>query len=151
MERAFSFINSKILDPIKKDSKSDYLCLWNSTVAYMRREGEFSIDCYADEILATYHPLVEVIDMNVLATKARGLPEKYNFDRRFQKIPSKIRAKSKKEIPLTHDIDLVLKNSIPHIERTIKPFIDDNGAKYIMVNSEEGYKYAEKLGVRDNN
>ena len=150
-ERAFSFINSKILDPIKKDSRSDYLCLWNSTVAYMRCDGEFSIDSYADEILAAYHPLIEGIDMDALAIKARSLPEKFNFDRRFQKVPSKIRAKSKKEIPLTHDIDLVLKNSIPHIERTIKPYVDDNGAKFIMVNSEEGYKYAEKLVERDNN
>ena len=144
-EKAFNFINSKILDPIKKDSKSDYLYLWNSTVAYMRSDGEFNIDHYADEILAVYHPVGEGIDMNAIATKAKELPEKFHFDNRFQKVPSKIKAKIKKEIKLTDDIDLVLKKNIPHIERTIKPHIDENGTKYIMVSSEEGFKYAESL------
>lgn len=151
MKRAFSSINAKILDPIRKDHKSDYLYLWNTTVAYMRCDGEFNMHTYADDVLAAYHPVGEGLNMNELAAKAKELPEKFNFDSRFQRVPSAIKAKSKKEIRLTNDIDLVLKNDIPHIGRTIKPYMDENGKKYIMVNSEDGFKYAEKLEVLEKN
>lgn len=144
-ERAFSYMKSKILNPVMKKSKSDYLVLWNMTVAYMRCEGEFSMDHYADNILAVYHPEAEGLDMIELARKARALPQQYDFDSRFQKVPSKIKAKIKNEIKLTDDIELVLKKDIPHLSRTIKAHEEDDGSKYIMILSEDGYKYAEKL------
>lgn len=143
-EKAFSYLKSKILDPVKKQSRSDYLVLWNATVGYMRSEGEFSMDYYADNILSVYHPVDENLDMNALSRKAKALPEQHDFDSRFQKIPAKIKAKMKNEIKLTDDIELVLKNNIPNLSRTIKPY-KVRGEKYIMVRSEEGYKYAEKL------
>ncbi len=150
-ENAFNYINSKILIPIRKDYKSDYLLLWNLTVGYMRSEGEFDMDHYADSILAAYHPQQEGLDMNTWATKAKELPNKYKFDRRFQKVPKKIKAKLKTEIKLTNDIDLVIKDNVPAIERTILKHLGDDGTKYIMVRSEEGYKYAERLENHDEN
>lgn len=145
-EKAFSYIKSKILDPIQRKSKSDHLFLWNSTVVYMRSDGEFSMEHYADNILAVYHPICRDLNMNELAVKAKNLPEQYNFDSRFQKIPAKIKAKLKKEIKLTDDIDLVLKKDIPYLSRTLKPY-EANGEKYIMVRSEDGYRYAEQLST----
>lgn len=144
-EKAFSYLKSKILEPVRRKSKSDYLVLWNSTVAYMRSEGEFSMDHYADNILAVYHPEVEDLDMNELARKAKALPRQHDFDSRFQKVPSKINAKLKNPIKLTNDIELVLKKDIPHLSRTIKPHEEEDGTKYIMIQSEDGYKYAENL------
>lgn len=141
---AFNYLKSKILDVVRKNSKSDYLVLWNSTVAYMRSEGEFSMDYYADNILAAYNPICNRLHMNELAERAKTLPRQYNFDSRFQKVPSKIQAKIKNEIKLTDDIELVLKKNIPNLSRTIKPYEED-GEKYIMVRSEDGYKYAEQL------
>lgn len=143
-EKTFNYLKSKILNPIRKQSKSDYLVLWNSTVAYMRCQGEFSMDYYADNILATYHPVCNDLHMSEIAEKAKALPGQYNFDSRFQKVPSKIQAKIKNEIKLTDDIELVLKNNIPNLSRTIKPY-EENGQKYIMVRSEDGYNYAEQL------
>lgn len=145
-EKAFSYLKSKILDPIKKKSKGDYLVLWNATVRYMRSEGEFSIEDYADTILGGYQPVEKSLDMNELSRKAKALPGQHDFDSRFQKEPSRIKAKMKNEIRLTDDIELVLKNNIPNLSRTIRPH-EDNGEKYIMVRSEEGYKYAEKLQI----
>lgn len=144
-ERAFSYLKSKILDTVRKKSKSDYLVLWNSTVAYMRSAGEFSMDYYADNILAVYQPIAVDLNMTELASKAKALPRQHDFDSRFQKVPSKIKAKMKNEIKLTDDIGLVLKKEIPHLSRTIKPHEEEDGAKYIMILSEEGYKYAENL------
>ena len=71
-----------------------------------------------------------------------------SFDSRFQKVPSKIQAKIKNEIKLTDDIELVLKKDIPNLSRTIKPY-ETNGEKYIMVRSEDGYRYAEQLSTID--
>jgi hypothetical protein len=144
-ERAFNYLKSKILDPVKKKSKSDYLVLWNTTVAYMRSAGEFSMDHYADNILAVYKPEENSLNMNELAIKAKALPAQHDFDSRFEKVPSKITAKMKNEIKLTNDITLVLKQNIPHIERTIVPHEEEDGTKYVMIQSEDGYKYAEKL------
>lgn len=144
-ERAFSYLKSKILEDVRKKSKSDYLVLWNSTVAYMRSEGEFSMDDYADNILAVYQPEYAGLNMGELARKAKELPGQFDFDSRFEKVPSKIRAKMKNEIKLTDDIELVFKNDIPNLSRTIKPHEENDGTKYIMVQSEEGYKYAENL------
>ena len=143
-DKAFSYLKSKILDQVKKKSKSDYLVLWNMTVAYMRSEGEFSMDHYADNILSVYHPVGTGLNMCELARKAKTLPSQYNFDSRFQKVPSKITAKMKNEIKLTDDIELVLKRNIPHLPRTIKAH-EEAGEKYIMIRSEEGYKFAEQL------
>lgn len=144
-ERAFNYLKSKILDDVRKKSKSDYLVLWNSTVAYMRSEGEFSMEHYADNILAVYQPEHAGLNMNELARKAKALPGQHDFDSRFEKVPSKIRAKIKNEIKLTDDIELVLKNNIPNLSSTIKPHEEDDGTKYIMIQSKEGYKYAENL------
>ena len=144
-EKAFSYLKSKILDEVRKKSKSDYLVLWNTTVAYMRSEGEFSMDHYADNILAVYQPEHQGLNMNELARKAKALPGQHDFDSRFEKVPSKIRAKMKNEIKLTDDIELVLKKNIPHLSSTIKPHKENDGTKYIMILSEDGYKYAENL------
>lgn len=143
-EKAFGYIKSKILEQVRKKNKSDYFVLWNTTVAYMRSEGEFSMDHYADNILAVYQPVGEGLNMNDLARKAKALPAQHDFDSRFQKVPSKIKAKLKNEIKLTDDIELVLKHNIPNLSRTIKAH-EENGEKFIMVRSEEGYKYAEQL------
>ncbi len=144
-ERAFNYLKSKILKQVWRKSKSDYLVLWNSTVAYMRSEGEFSMEHYADNILAVYKPEENSLDMNELANKAKTLPAQHDFDSRFEKVPSKITAKIKNEIKLTNDITLLLKQDIPHIERTIVPHEEEDGTKYVMIQSEDGYKYAEKL------
>lgn len=144
-EKSFKYIQSKILAPLQKKNKSDYLVLWNSTVAYMRSEGEFSMDYYADNILAAYQPVGEGVNMAELARKAKELPRQYDFDSRFQKVPSKIKAKMKKEIKLTNDIVLLLKQDIPNLAQTIQPHEDEEGRKYVMVRSDDGYRYAEYL------
>lgn len=102
------------------------------------------MDHYADNILAVYQSVGEGLNMNDLARKAKALPAQHDFDSRFQNVPSKIKAKLKNEIKLTDDIELVLKHNIPNLSRTIKAH-EENGEKFIMVRSEEGYKYAEQL------
>ena len=56
-----------------------------------------------------------------------------------------IKDKFKDIIRLTNEIDLNLKQEILNIERVIRPHKDDQGNEYIMIQSSNGYKYAEGL------
>lgn len=148
-ELAWFAIKARVLVPIYKKYKKDYLVLRNASLRYMKSEGEFSMDDYADNILAPYQPIDPKLNMDELVTIAKGLPEKNGFDNIFAKVPAKITAKlSKDEIPLTPDIDLLIKNEIPKLEETIQPY-ESNGVKYIMVQSEDGFNFAEGLKKKD--
>ena len=145
-KKAFDEINARILTPIKKDSKDDYWCLYNATLSYMRSEGEFDIEYYANEILGKYTPKNPNVKVKDLSKKALELPEKRNFDKKFTKVPKAINKKIKAIIPLTEDISLsVADNSNPSLKNVIKPHEDEEGCKYIMVRSDEGYSYAKSL------
>ena len=149
---AFDAIQSRILLPIKKKCKRDYLLLRNMTIAYFRSEGDFSIDYYADNILGSYVPDGNGLDMNVLISDVKGLPEKIKFDPRFKKVPGKISARMFKDtIDLSDEIELVLKKDIPRIENVIKAYKGDDGTKYIMILSDKGFDYAEGLKHKGEN
>ena len=145
-KKAFDEINARVLTPVKKESKDDYWCLYNALLSYMRSEGEFDIEYYANEILGKYTPKNPNVKIKELSKKVLELPEKRNFDKKFTKVPKAINKKIKAIIPLTEDISLsVADNSNPSLKNVIKPHKDEEGVKYIMVKSEEGYSYAKSL------
>lgn len=145
-KKAFDEINARVLTPIKKNSKDDYWCLYNSTLRYMRSEGEFDIDHYANEILGKYTPINPNLRIKDLCKKTLELPEKRNFDKKFTKVPKAIKKRIKVVVPLTEDISLsVADNENPSLKNIIKPHEDGEGRKFIMVKSDEGYSYAKGL------
>lgn len=145
-KKAFDEINARVLTPIKKESKDDYWCLYNATLRYMRSDGEFDIEYYANEILGKYTPTNPNVKVKDLSKRTLELPEKRNFDRKFIKVPKAIKKKIKAIIPLTEDISLsVADNSNPSLKNVIKPYEDKEGHKYIMVKSDEGHSYAKSL------
>lgn len=151
-EKAFDAIQSKVLLPIKKNNRRDYLMLRNMTIAYFRSAGEFDINHYADEIIGKYTPVDENINKKELVVKIKQLPGGHQFDAKFFKVPDRIKAKMIKDtIPLSKDIDLVLKKDVPDIARTIKAYEEDDGSKFIMIRSNEGYDYAKGLDQEENN
>ena len=143
-KKAFSFICSKILDPLRKEHPHEHLLLWNMTVGYMKSEGEFSIEHYADNILGSYQP-DDGLDMGPLVRKAKELPSKFDFDNRFNKVPKAITSRFKKEYKLTEDIILTLTNHIQNLGSTIKAYQDQEDNKYIMIKSEDGYRIANSI------
>ena len=135
----------KEINKLQRRHKQDYLCLRNATIAYFKSEGQFDINYYKDVIIGGYQPYDTSLDMNNLKNKIQRLPQKYKFDNVFEKTPSVIRDKFKDIIRLTNEIDLNLKQEILNIERVIQPHKDDQGNEYIMIQSSNGYKYAEGL------
>lgn len=151
-ERAFEAIQSKVLLPIKKNYRRDYLLLRNVTIAYFRSASEFDINHYADEIIGKYTPVDENINKKELVDKIKQLPGRHQFDAKFFKVPDRIKAKMIRDtIPLSKDIDLVLKNDVPDIVRTLKAYEEDDGSKFIMIRSDEGYDYAKGLEQEEDN
>lgn len=145
-KKAFDEINARALTPIKKDSKDDYWCLYNATLRYMRSDGEFDIEYYANEILGKYSPINPRISTKDLVQKVLELPEKRNFDKKFTKVPKAIKKRIKVVVALTEDISLsVTDNGNPSLKNIIKPHEDGEGRKFIMVKSDEGYSYAKGL------
>lgn len=148
---AYQAIKTEILEPIRKKHKQDYLCLRNLTIAYFRSDGEFNLDHYKDSIIGSYNPFDVNLSIDTLKTKISSLPQKHNFDNVFNKTPNEIKDKFKDVITLTPEIDLKIKHDILNIDRIIKAEEDREGNKYIMIRSEEGYKYAEGLSNRNGN
>jgi hypothetical protein len=148
---AYQAIKNDILEPIRKKHKQDYLCLRNLTIAYFRSDGEFNLDHYKDSIIGSYNPFDANLDIGAIKAKITSLPQKHNFDNVFNKTPNEIKDKFKDVITLTPEIDLKIKQDILHIDRVIRPKEDEEGNKYIMIRSEDGFKYAEGLSNRNGN
>lgn len=141
---AFNLIDVNILSPLQKNYKSDYIKLWNSTVTYFRTKGEFDIDYYAENIIGNYTPYDASLNMEQLKAKTGDLQKKNKFDNKFEKEPSAVTKRIKKELRLTNEIDLVIKQDIPNLSSILKPKNED-GKKYIMILSSDGYEYARGL------
>ena len=147
---AYDAIKKEIINPLRRKHKQDYLCLRNATIAYFRANGDFDINHYKDVIIGDYQPFDDSLDINKLKDKIGKLPNKHKFDNTFQKTPRVVTDKFKDVIPLTNEIELKLKQDILNIERIIKPHKDEQGNRYIMVLSTDGYQYAEGLKRNQN-
>jgi hypothetical protein len=148
-KNAFEAIEKDVLLPIRKKHKQDYLHLWNATIAYFRSEGEFNMSYYRD-IVGSYTPIDNNLNINELVAKINKLPQKHKFDQRFNKVPSEVHKKFKNVLHLTNEIDLILKHDVANIQKTFKSHEDADG-KYLMIRSEEGYNYAEKAKQENGN
>jgi hypothetical protein len=140
-EQAFAAIESKILVPIKRKHKADYIALWNASVHYFRLKPEFSAENYITDILTGYQPFDPELNPVELADKAKKVFEKGKFDSKFKIVASQISKKFKKSIQLTPQIELNLKNDISNLESTIMRYQQANGDKWVMIKSEEGFQY----------
>lgn len=154
-KNAFDAIEKSILNPLKKTSKRDYLHLWNLTLGYFRQQGEFSLDSFRDEIIGRYQPSDTNISVSDLQKKCTNLADNEKsdrrFDRRFEKDIKGIKGKKlKKTLSLTNEIDLVIKDSIANMSEVIQGCTNDAGEKFLMIRSDNGYEYAQKVREEEN-
>lgn len=144
-ENVFDTIEMKVLDPLKKKFKSDYINLWNATVHYFRVKPAFTMEGFISDILTGYQPFNEELDINALEAKTKSAIENGKFDSQFPIIAKIISKRFKKSIALTPQIDLSLKSDIQNLKATIKRFQEPNGNKWVMIKSEEGFEYFSDL------
>ena len=145
-KNAFDTIEREIINPIKSRSKQDYLHIWNLTLGYFRRDDEFNLDYYRDNVIGTYIPYDDNISISDLQAKCNDLPNKGNFDRRFNKDISKIKGKKlKNSIPITNEIELLLKDYVPNLSDILQAEENDAGEKFLKIKSAAGYEYAKRI------
>lgn len=146
-EEVFSAIESKLLSPIKKKYKADYITLWNASVHYFRVKPEFSAENFISDILNGYKPFDQELNPSDLVEKATTVFEKGKFDKKFTIVSDRISKKFKKSIALTPQIDLNLKSDIKNLENTIMRYKQSNGDKWVMIKSEDGFEYFRDTNI----
>lgn len=150
-KNAFVAIEKEILNPLQKNFKQDYLHLWNLTLGYFRLQGEFNLDHYKNEIIGRYQPFNTDLSVSDLQLKCNDLPYRGDFDSRFDKNIEGIKGKkSKKTLPLTNEIDLVIKDSVANMQEVFQGYVNKAGEKFLMIKSNKGFEYAEKIKTKDN-
>lgn len=142
---AFDSIQAKILAPLEYRYKSDFLELWNRTIAYFRVEGEFDINHYRDVIIGTYTPADNRLSIIDLKQKITNLPAQGGFDALFTKDTGAIKKRFKKDIELTDEVSLVIKQNMPSLRNVFSAVRDEDGEKCIRIKSDKGFEYAESL------
>lgn len=145
-QRAFDAIEKNILNPLKRNHKTDYFHIWNSTILYFRSSEEFSIEGYLTHI-GEYTPYDETLNMDKFRENVRNLPDnaKNHFDRRFRIVKNKIKKRLMNTIKLTDQIDLQIKQNIPDPKDTIIATLGNDGVtKYVMIKSSVGYDYFQQ-------
>ncbi|MFT3920033.1 hypothetical protein [Cloacibacterium sp.] len=136
-KKAFSIIESKILNIIRKESNIDFWNLRNTTIHYFRSNEEFEIEDYIEKCLDGYVPEKEDLDIEKFAMKTRELPTKFAFDSQFSLVKKAITAKIKKTISLHESIDLILKGEVN--PGTIESARNDRNEKGIFIKTSTGF------------
>jgi hypothetical protein len=144
---AFEQIQDRILGPLESKYKSDFLELWNRTIAYFRVEGDFDINHYRDTIIGTYSPADARLSILELKEKVTNLPSRGGFDAFFHKDTHAVRKRFKKEIELTDEISLNIKQDVPSLKNLLKAELNGDGDKCILIKSDKGYEYAKNLTI----
>lgn len=139
---AFKVIEDKILTPVKQVSRPDYNLLWNTTVHYFNTKNEFSLEEYINDIIKPYEPVNEKVDIGNLVNKASNLADKNKFDSRFEITKGLLKKRFKRNIELTPQIDLVIKQDFD-IKNIIKTKKEDDGSKWLMIKTDKGYNEFE--------
>jgi hypothetical protein len=139
---AFDAIERNVLNKIKEEHPSDYLYLRNATVAYFRSKEEFVLEDYISELIDEYKPESDTLEVSTLSKKISELPEKSGFDGRFNIRKDKIKKRIITRLPLTNQLDLIIKENIVWGE-TVKA-IRHEGAKYLRIRTDEGFDYFDK-------
>ena len=142
-ETAFEAIDKGVFTKMKKEHPQDYIYLRNSTIRYFRATDKFDITEFLDAAIGDYTPYDPKLNIGQLKDTIRSLPSKNRkkFDSQFTIVKSKITARFSDTIKLTDQIDLRLKEDIPHIEKIITAEIGEDGTKYVKIQSESGYRY----------
>lgn len=143
-KQAFDALDKLLSQDVKPTSNSDYWTLRNAIVSYFRTNESCIFNNLIDSILTTYQPDSSELKIKDLIEKSKKLPEKYNFDQQFNIAASAIKAKIKKQINLTTNLELRITGEIPNYEKVFHADEEADGRKFLKIYSEAGYNEFHK-------
>ncbi|WP_296619224.1 nucleoid-associated protein [Marivirga sp.] len=137
---SLDILDQKLFNYMKKQYPADHTILRNSVIGYFRNSSEFELEEFLDKNFRTYTPIDEDFPKEKYIKKIEEFPEKYNFDSRFSIKQEEIKKRKVNKIPLSNEMELILKDHIENIGSVIKPYKDNEGNKFILIRSDTGYE-----------
>ena len=140
-KQSLGALDSKIFNTIKRKYPADHTILRNSTIGYFRNEEDFDLNEYVDRMMRGYNPVAVDFPLDKVIERTLDLPNKWNFDSQF---PIEKKAINKRvvedKIPLTEDMELLLKDHIKNLSGKVSSYKDAEGNKFIQIKSDIGYE-----------
>lgn len=144
-KKSFRHIDNTIAKKIKAVSPRDYMILRSNLIGYYYRNKSFSYEGLIDGVFKGYSSEnVSKDQIKELIEEFKVLPEKRNFDRRFDISKKDLSKLAKKTFRLSENMELTLKGSIGAFTGKIVAYEED-GAKYlkIRINDDKTFKTFE--------
>lgn len=130
----------KVLNTLRRDHPADYTILRNAAIAAFKQQGEMKYDEFITNTFESYHPednkLAEKLPELII--KLRKLPEKKNFDTRFNLVPGEVPFKHSK-VALTKEISLTMDEGIENLDDKVWSEKSPSGKKLVVIDSPIGF------------
>ena len=143
-KKAFNEVDKILTRNLKKQSKPDYTYLRNNIITYFRSNDAIAFDDFIENIVRSYAPINDNININEIADKIAALPEKKGFDTQFEVDKKSINARIKRVVVLAENFELNIKGEIKDLERLVNTGIDDEG-KFLKIYSDEGFSEFNRI------
>lgn len=142
-KKAFRAIESTLNRNVKNLAPRDHTILRNSLIAYFKSNDYIDYDTMVHNILENYQPMeLDQEKMDKVIEKVKELPNKHNFDKQFNTVPSVISTRIKKVYDVCHGVQLKITDAIDNFDDTIQAYRDTDGNRYIKIktNNESTYR-----------
>ncbi len=137
-KRAFGEVDKILSKNLKKQSKPDYTYLRNNIITHFRCNDDIVFDEFIDDVIRSYVPINDNINIDEIADKIAALPDKKGFDTQFAVDRKSIIARIKRVVVLAENFELNIKGEVDGLDRLVDTGKDDRG-KYLKIYSDEGF------------
>ena len=149
-KNACDAIEYELKRSVKLKSLSDYYNLRNSLIRKLKTSQQINYSDLINGLFDDYVPDEAELNMDAIKQKFLELPEKKNFDRQFNSVPSAIKKRCKLNFKVTPSIDLKINESIGNYRESVVSTTDSQGKKYLLIECREDKTYEafkEKRGI----
>lgn len=143
-EKVLGHLVDNIIAPIKKISKEDHRILRNATIGYFRSNESFDLESYKSSVIDNYIPENENVDIKKCSRRIERMYSIDKFDTTFNIVPDKINKKASYTVDLTPKLTLLVKDHLTSIEESKIQAFQEDGRKWIKIETEEGYNQFNK-------
>lgn len=131
---AFKNIDTVLARYVKTKSPSDYVVLRNTVIGYFKNPQHFDYDNMVETVFENYSPTdLDQGAYKSIKEKIKELPDKMDFDRQFNSVPSAINARIKKIYQVYQGIEIKINDYVGEIKETIQSVEESTGERFIKI------------------
>lgn len=146
-KKAYRYIKKILSRSLKKEAPHDYMVIMNTLYQYFNSMEIFDYEEVVNKIIDNYAPYdMTQQKKEQLLNKLEMLPEKENFDWRFNLVPSAINVGKDNTYDVYNGIKLKIPQGMKDIEDLVQSCEDEDGKQYlkIRVNDDDTYRTFKK-------